>query len=308
MGMRCVICSHSKKLEIEKEIIRGTAHTKIAKIYGVSNLSVRNHTMNHLSRQLVKHKETRELLHSNNLLNEIEDLLEKSKSILEKAESEGKLNTALNAIRQTRATIELLCKLATYMKDVQQKDEQEERRIEVDKLNNLSVKELKLLSELRRKAESGGGGKEILGLPWEIVLEQDDIYLYGQVMETIKYEKEIRERHDAGEIFYYEEEQEKKKARIRKRMKLHFGGDEPKKKENEEIKWDFEDEKKEETGEDDGAGEGGKHEESTKAGETKKGKAKGKALKDTDSIQGRDMCPGLSSIGKTRDGRTVFDL
>ncbi len=56
------------------------------------------------------------------------------------------------------------------------------------------------------------------GIPWKVALKNEDIYLYQKVMEVLDYEKDLRERHDKGEKFYYKEEQEKWKARIRKKV------------------------------------------------------------------------------------------
>lgn len=77
-------------------------HTKIAKIYDVNNLVVRNHAMLHLFRQMVKHVEIREMLHADNLFFDIKELVEKAKEILRKSEKKGKLMISLAAIRELR--------------------------------------------------------------------------------------------------------------------------------------------------------------------------------------------------------------
>ena len=125
---------------------------------------------------------------------------------------------SLACVRELRETYSFMCKISAYLCETQAQDAEQEKRKQSDQLDNLSSKELTLLGELLGKAENGGGGPEILGIPWKIALKEDDIYLYQRVMEVINYEKDIRERHDAGEIFYYEEEQEKWKARIRKNV------------------------------------------------------------------------------------------
>lgn len=73
MTMRCTICSYDKRIDIDREIVRSVPHTKIAKTYGVDNLAARSHTMNHLSRQMLKHVEIRGMFHKKNLLSDINE-------------------------------------------------------------------------------------------------------------------------------------------------------------------------------------------------------------------------------------------
>ncbi len=219
MGQKCCICIHDRRIEIEKEILHGLPHSKIALKYDVGMMSVRRHAQNHLSRQLVKHKETRELLHSDSLLQELNSLVDRTKAILDDSEDNKKHVISLRAIAELRNTYELFVKLALTMKEVIDKDEEENKQVVMDKLKVFTEDELELYSQLLEKMETGEPkDREILGLDWKTALQQSDIYLYQRIMEVINYEKDIRERHDAGEIFYYEEEQEKWKARIRKNV------------------------------------------------------------------------------------------
>ncbi len=235
-------------------------------------MSVRNHAKKHLSRQMLKSDEMKQVTHSKNLFEEIQELINRTKQILDKAEAEGMPYVSLGAIRELRQTYEFLIKFSTYMREAQKEDREADFWFSVKIIRKrLTDEEVLLLNKLIQKMN-----REIPA--------NTDVLKDAGISSYNRYDSE----DDDDDLV------SKKRSRFRRR--------------NKEVKCDFEDEEKEETSEDDGAGEGGKHEESTKAGETKKGKAKGKALKDTDSIQGRDMCPGLSSIGKTRDGRTVFDL
>ena len=114
MGQRCCICKHDKRLEIDRDIVNNIPHTKIAKTYGVSNQSVRNHAKNHLSRQMIKHVSIREMLHADDLLSNIKELVKKTETILKKSEKEGKYMISLAAIRGLRSTYEFMCKTAKY--------------------------------------------------------------------------------------------------------------------------------------------------------------------------------------------------
>ena len=157
MGQRCCICKHDKRLEIDRDIVKNIAHTKIAKTYGVSNQSVRNHAKNHLSRQMIKHVRIREMLHADDLLSNIKELVKKTETILKKSEKEGKYMISLAAIRELRSTYEFMCKTAKYLderqkEEVQQKNEkEEERRKQLDGLDRLSHEELYLMKRLTQK-------------------------------------------------------------------------------------------------------------------------------------------------------------
>ena len=159
MGQRCCICKHDKRLEIDRDIVKNIAHTKIAKTYGVSNQSVRNHAKNHLSRQMIKHVSIREMLHADDLLSNIKELVKKTEAILKKSEKEGKYMISLAAIRELRSTYEFMCKTAKYLDErqkeevPQESDEQEEIRKQLDRLDILSDEELDLMERLLQKLD-----------------------------------------------------------------------------------------------------------------------------------------------------------
>jgi len=164
VGQRCSICKHDKRLEVDRDIVNNIPHTKIAKTYGVSNQSVRNHAKNHLSRQMIKHVRIREMLHADDLLSDIKKLVKKTETILKKSEKEGKYMISLAAIRELRSIYEFMCKTAKYLderqkeevqkEEVQQKnEEEEERRKELDRLERLSDEELDLMERLLQKMD-----------------------------------------------------------------------------------------------------------------------------------------------------------
>ena len=161
MTMRCKVCSHDKREVIEKEVLRGVPHLRIGKKYGMSDLSVRNHAMNRLSKELVKAKEIKDLLHSETIVNEITFLYNKCRKILKKAGKKGSLDTSLKAIAQARDTIELLCKLSAYASRGQELEAQGSREIDKEKLKRLSIDELVLFQRLLSKY-NGGSEDEII--------------------------------------------------------------------------------------------------------------------------------------------------
>ena len=153
MSMKCHICSHNKKEEIEKQICSGVPHLKIGKTFGVSNMSVRNHARNHLSRQLLKSEETKSLLHGKNLFQNIVELIDRTKAILDDAESKDRPFISLGAIRELRQIYEFLIKFSMYLRDAQKEDRLAERERKLRDVKRLNTNEIQLLIKLIEKME-----------------------------------------------------------------------------------------------------------------------------------------------------------
>lgn len=146
MPQACTICNHDKRLEIDREIVRGISISRIAREYDVSWDSVKYHADNHLSRQLIKSQEMKEAAINGNLLNEMEDLLKRSKHILRRAEREGALNTALGAIRETRGTLELMSKIAVTLHQIRAQELEAQQREQIGHEENSFNEDIKRLS------------------------------------------------------------------------------------------------------------------------------------------------------------------
>jgi hypothetical protein len=85
-----------------------------------------NHRDKHLSRQLLKANDIRETLDATVLIDELNELVSKTKSILQAAESEGKRGTSLQAIKELRSSYEFMVKLAVTLHDMKAKAAEEE--------------------------------------------------------------------------------------------------------------------------------------------------------------------------------------
>ncbi len=156
MTMRCKVCSNTNRLKIDRAIVAGQTYVSISKTYGVPDLSVMKHAKNHLSRQLLKSQETKNLLHSRNLFENVQGLIDKTNSILDRADSEDKHFISLAAVRELRQIYEFLIKFSVYMKEAQDADDQKERDSKIRDLKRLSVEELILLEQLISKMEGDG--------------------------------------------------------------------------------------------------------------------------------------------------------
>jgi hypothetical protein len=154
MGQDCVICNHKKRLQIDRDLVKGHGSTKVSLKYGVQMMSVHNHKKNHLSRQMLKSGEMQEVANSKNLFGEVQQLIDRTKGILEDAESKDRPHISLGAIRELRQTYEFLIKFSVHMQQVQENDKQknQEKQLEVIK-DNLTKEELIQLTYLIDKMQ-----------------------------------------------------------------------------------------------------------------------------------------------------------
>jgi hypothetical protein len=162
MGMSCVICNHSKRLEIDRALMAGRSLAGIAREYNVSESSLTNHRDNHISRQLIQAWEKKELMEGMNVLEELEQLIHRTKKILDEAERTKKYGIALSAVRETRGTFELMSKIAyslhqaklTELELERSKEQAEQADSEAyvqESLQILSFDELKVFNKLIQK-------------------------------------------------------------------------------------------------------------------------------------------------------------
>ena len=112
MPRLCTICTHPQREEIDKALVEGKLpNTTISSLFGVTEAALRRHKANHLPEQLVKAKGAKEASQAEDLLDQVKGLRNKAYAILVKAEEKSDLRTALSAIKEARACLELLAKL-----------------------------------------------------------------------------------------------------------------------------------------------------------------------------------------------------
>jgi transposase-like protein len=152
MTMVCKICSDSRRLEIDREIVRAGNISKIAKKFGVSYGSLYAHSKKCVTRQLMKSEEMRQMLTAQSLFDEISFLVEKSKDILERDDINNDHMVSLKAISELRANYEFLTRLAMQSKEVMADEEKRNMRREVDALKEkFTREELELLYRIYNK-------------------------------------------------------------------------------------------------------------------------------------------------------------
>jgi len=160
--MKCKICSHPNKLQLEKQYIQGIAVAKIARENGLSENSTRNHMQNHISRQMMTSSKTQQVVASMELLTDIEELVNRTKTILAHAEDKKQYGLALGAIREVRGSYELLAKISWALHQArlseleierakQREPDPEQAKVLNEMLDVLSPDEYDLYSQLNAK-------------------------------------------------------------------------------------------------------------------------------------------------------------
>ncbi len=159
MTKKCVTCSHPDRLAIDRRIIQGGSLPKIAQEFGVSYDSIYHHSKNHVARQLVDAARKKDLMHSMDVISDVEELITRTKNILDDVEEERQFGTALAAIKELRGCYELLSKIAFALHAArlaeleaeqmgQERDEQMERVHIQKRMAKLSDEQLRTMADI----------------------------------------------------------------------------------------------------------------------------------------------------------------
>jgi hypothetical protein len=109
MPRRCTVCAHPKVEAIDMALVAGEPYRSVANRYeSLSQASVQRHSENHLPATLAQAKEAEMVAHADDLLEQVRDLQVRTFAILEAAEASEQYRTALSAIREARANLELI--------------------------------------------------------------------------------------------------------------------------------------------------------------------------------------------------------
>jgi hypothetical protein len=146
-------------LSIDREIVKGRGIAVIAREFHVNDGSLYNHSQNHVSRQLAKAWEQKELTEQFNLLSEIDDIIKKAKAIFDRNFAKGHDVTAIKALAEHRNTMELLAKISIALHEKLRIEEQETKASQTekekaefeDKLKVLTTSELEVLVKIQDK-------------------------------------------------------------------------------------------------------------------------------------------------------------
>jgi len=125
MTRKCTICSHPERNEIDMLLLSGTSSLRdIADQFGISKSSLERHkSQGHISEVLAKAEHAAQTSQGNSLLAQVQELREKSLSLLKRAEESGDLRTAAIFLRELREQIRLLAAMALEVEKEREKDD-----------------------------------------------------------------------------------------------------------------------------------------------------------------------------------------
>lgn len=111
MPRPCSVCKHPDLNEINQALLKSDTLKSITVRFGPSKQALIRHRDTHIPKTLAKAKDAEKVVEAADLLQSIRSLHETTLKILRSAESEKRWETALKAIQQARANLELLAKL-----------------------------------------------------------------------------------------------------------------------------------------------------------------------------------------------------
>ncbi len=112
MSRYCTVCSHQERQTIDVLLLRHAAsYRRIATRFGLREASVRRHQERHLQLSLALSKELSAMLSAENLLTKLAELDDATRAMLAEAQEAGDLRVALQAVHESRATIETFSRL-----------------------------------------------------------------------------------------------------------------------------------------------------------------------------------------------------
>lgn len=98
MPRTCTICSHDRRLEIEKALVRRESYRAISRQFGVGRDALRRHVKEHLADRLKKAHGEEDVRGALDLVKQLRDINDTAFAILGEARGSRKPETALRAI------------------------------------------------------------------------------------------------------------------------------------------------------------------------------------------------------------------
>ena len=108
MPKPCACCTHTKRNEINRELVDGTPNMRVSARYGMSETAVRNHKKNHLPEALAQAAELAEIDYSRDLLEQAHALQRDTLAVLEAAKQAKNAGAMLQAIDRAQKGVALL--------------------------------------------------------------------------------------------------------------------------------------------------------------------------------------------------------
>ena len=114
MGRQCTVCGHKDVEEINKLLLSGTSFRDIAGQFDLSKTALARHKESHIPKELLKSNDIQEIAKADVLLVQLEEIREKTLSLLDKAERAADTRVygaPVAYLREVREQIKLLAEL-----------------------------------------------------------------------------------------------------------------------------------------------------------------------------------------------------
>src|SRR5215210_4030063 len=111
MPRSCSVCDHEALAEINRALAASEPLRNIASRWAVSKMDLIRHRNYHLRVSAIMGQEGEGVSHSNDLLDQIRDLQERTQSTLDRAAEAEELSVALRGISEARHNMKLLANL-----------------------------------------------------------------------------------------------------------------------------------------------------------------------------------------------------
>lgn len=115
MANICTVCTHPDVKEINKRLVLGHSRKKMCEEYGFSYSALDRHRRSCVPQQLAAGVKSGMKQHGIDVLQSLQELIERTEVILAKAEDNNSNWLALNAIKELRNTYETIAKIQAYI-------------------------------------------------------------------------------------------------------------------------------------------------------------------------------------------------
>jgi transposase-like protein len=107
---QCIICTHDERQAIDAALVAGQSLRTVAEQFGTATTTLHRHK-GHLPAELAKSQQAAEVARADDLLEQMRQLQQTTRDILNRAHLENEQRIALTAVREVRGNMELLAKL-----------------------------------------------------------------------------------------------------------------------------------------------------------------------------------------------------
>jgi hypothetical protein len=108
---KCAACASPDQVDIDHALVAGASIRKLSRRYDISRTALTAHKRNHVSPALVAVREERGRAFAVNTVERLETLFETGSAILSAARESHNAALALAALREIRATVELIARV-----------------------------------------------------------------------------------------------------------------------------------------------------------------------------------------------------